>query len=84
MRVLEDTDRDGRYDKSTLFAEGLKFPTGLLTWRDGVIVTVAPEILFLRNTDDDGVADERRVLFSSFVEGNQQLRVNGLRWGLNN
>src|SRR5207244_951670 len=37
VRVLEDTDGDGRYDKSTLFADGLNYPNGLITWRDGVI-----------------------------------------------
>ncbi len=84
VRVLEDTNGDGRYDKSTVFAEGLNFPTGLLTWRDGVIVTAAPDILFLRDTNGDGKADERKVLFTGFFEGNQQLRVNGLRWGLDN
>ena len=84
VRVLEDTDGDGRYDKSTLFAEGLNFPTGILTWRDGVIITAAPEILFLQDSNGDGKADVRRVLFSGFFEGNQQLRVNGLRWGLDN
>lgn len=84
VRVLEDTDGDGRFDKSTLFAEGIAFPTGILTWRDGVLVTAAPEIVFLKDTDGDGKADVRRVLFSGFLEGNQQLRVNGLRWGLDN
>ncbi len=82
VRVLEDTDGDGRYDKATLFADGLSFPTGLLTWRDGVIVTAAPEIVFLRDTDGDGKADSREVLVSGLMEGNQQLRANGLRWGL--
>ncbi|HZJ16527.1 MAG TPA: PVC-type heme-binding CxxCH protein, partial [Chthoniobacteraceae bacterium] len=84
VRVLEDSDGDGRYDKSTLFADGLSFPTGLLTWRDGVIVTAAPEILFLRDTDNDGKADAREVLVSGLTTGNQQLRANGLRWGLDN
>jgi putative membrane-bound dehydrogenase-like protein len=84
VRILEDTDGDGRYDKSTLFADGLNFPTGLMTWRDGVIVTAAPEILFLSDTNHDGRADKREVLFSGFQEGNQQLRINGLRWGLDN
>ena len=84
VRVLEDTDGDGRYDKSTLFADGLSFPTGILTWRDGVIVSAAPEILFLKDTDGDGKADVREVLFNGFFEGNQQLRVNGLRWGSDN
>ena len=84
VRVLEDADGDGRYDKSTLFADGLYFPTGLLTWRDGVIVTAAPDILFLRDTDGDGKADAREVLVSGLTTGNQQLRANGLRWGLDN
>lgn len=84
VRVLDDTDGDGRYDKSTLFADGLSFPTGILTWRDGVIITAAPEILFLKDSDGDGKAEVREVLFSGFFEGNQQLRVNGLRWGLDN
>ncbi len=84
VRVLEDTDDDGRYDKSTLFAEGLNFPNGLITWRDGVIVTAAPNIILLRDTNGDGRADEQRVLVSGLQEGNQQLRANGLRWGLDN
>ncbi len=84
VRVLEDTNGDGIYDKSHLFADGLSFPTGLITWRNSVIVTAAPEIIFLRDTDGDGKADVRQVLFSGFLEGNQQLRINGLRWGLDN
>jgi putative membrane-bound dehydrogenase-like protein len=81
VRVLEDRDGDGRHESSVLFAEGLSFPTGLLTWRDGVVVTAAPEILFLRDRDGDGRAEERRVLLEGLSEGNQQLRANGLRWG---
>ena len=84
IRVLSDADGDGRYDKAVVFAEGLNFPTGLLTWRDGVIVTAAPEVLWLRDTDGDGVADVREVLLTGLMEGNQQLRANGLRWGLDN
>ncbi|MGN6545778.1 MAG: PVC-type heme-binding CxxCH protein, partial [Aureliella sp.] len=84
IRVLEDHDRDGRYEQSHLFADGLNFPNGILTWRDGVLVTAAPEILFLRDTDGDGVADQQEVLLTGFQEGNQQLRLNGLRWGLDN
>ncbi len=84
VRVLQDSDGDGQYDKSTLFADGLSFPNGILTWRGGVLITAAPEVLFLKDSDGDGKADFKQTLLSGFLEGNQQLRVNGLRWGLDN
>ncbi len=84
VRCLEDVDGDGVYDQSTLFLEGLNTPTGILVWRDGVLITAAPDVLYAADTDGDGRADVRQVLFSGFGEGNQQHRVNGLRWGLDN
>jgi len=50
----------------------------------GVLVTAAPTIWFLRDLDGDGRADERQVVLNGFGEGNTQLRVNGLYWGLDN
>ncbi|MCH2183322.1 MAG: c-type cytochrome [Mariniblastus sp.] len=84
VRVLEDTDGDGKYDQSTLFADNLPFPTDVMVWRDGVLVTAAPDVLFLADHDGDGRSDHREAWFSGFNEGNQQHRVNGLRWGLDN
>jgi putative membrane-bound dehydrogenase-like protein len=84
VRYLEDTNNDGKYDKSTVFLDGLKFPNGVLPWRNGVIVTAAPDIFYAEDTDGDGKADKREVLYTGFTEGNPQLRVNGLRWGLDN
>ncbi|XZE51613.1 neutral/alkaline non-lysosomal ceramidase N-terminal domain-containing protein [Planctomycetaceae bacterium SH139] len=84
VRVLEDRDGDGKYETNQIFADGLRFPNGILTWREGVLVTAAPEILYLADTDGDGRADIQEVLFSGFNEGNQQLRMNHLRWGLDN
>jgi putative membrane-bound dehydrogenase-like protein len=84
IRFLEDTDGDGKYDKSTLFMEGVNFPQSIMPWRDGVIVTAAPEIFFAADRDGDGKADVRKSLFVGFNEGNTQLRVNGLKWGLDN
>ena len=84
IRVLEDRDGDGTYDHATLFAEGLNFPNGILTWRDGILVTAAPDILYLEDSDGDGKADKREALLTGLTEGNQQLRANGLRWGLDN
>jgi putative membrane-bound dehydrogenase-like protein len=74
--MLEDTDADGRYDKRTVIVNDLSYPTGILTWRDGVIVTAAPDIFFIKPSG------EKQVLFTGFSTGNQQLRVNGLRWGM--
>ncbi|MDZ4402930.1 PVC-type heme-binding CxxCH protein [Prosthecobacter sp.] len=73
---LEDTDADGRYDKRTVIVSDLSYPTGILTWREGVIVTAAPDIFFI---SPDGT---KKVLYTGFSTGNQQLRVNGLRWGM--
>ena len=84
VRYLEDPDENGRYQKSTLFADGLSFPTGVIEWRKGIIVSAAPDILYLEDTDGDGRADKKDVLFTGFLPGNQQLRVNSPRWGLDN
>lgn len=82
VKQLVDLDGDGRYERVTIFAEGLPFPNGVLPWRDGVLVTSAPDVLFLRDVDGDGQADEKKTVLTGFAEGNQQLRVNGLMWGL--
>ncbi len=82
--ALEDLDGDGKYDKATTFLDGLPFPTGVMAWRKGVLVCAAPEILYAEDTDGDGRADVRRVLFAGFATENFQARVNGLSYGLDN
>jgi putative membrane-bound dehydrogenase-like protein len=84
IRCLESTKSDGRYDKSTIFLDNLSYPTGVMAWRKGVLVTCAPNIFYAEDTDGDGRADLRKVLFTGFGEVNPQHRVNGLRWGLDN
>ncbi len=74
---LDDTDGDGRMDHRTVFADGLTFPNGLAPWNGGLIVTCAPDVLFLKDTDGDGRADVRRVLLTGFVSNSTtQLRVS--------
>jgi putative heme-binding domain-containing protein len=59
LLILEDTDGDGRADKSKAFASDLHNPTGFEFWGGGVIVAMAPDVLFLKDTDGDDVADVR-------------------------
>jgi len=82
VRVLEDVNGDGRYDEATTFLDGLNFPTGVHPWRNGAIISAAPDIFFAEDTDGDGKANWREPLFTGFVEGNQQHRVNGFDYGL--
>lgn len=84
IKVLEDRDGDGTYEHSTVFADKLLFAQGLLPWRDGVIVTAAPYIIHLRDTDGDGKADKREVLYEGFAAENPQLRVSHPILGIDN
>ncbi len=84
IKHLFDDDGDGTYDRATLFLDKVAFPSGIKAWRNGVLVTAAPEIFYAEDTNGDGVADKRETLYKGFTEGNQQHRVNGLRWGLDN
>jgi putative membrane-bound dehydrogenase-like protein len=81
---IESTKGDGKYDKATVFLDKLPFPTNVLPWRKGVLITCAPDILYAEDTDGDGKADRVEKLFTGFTEGNQQHRVNSLVWGLDN
>ena len=82
IKRLLDTDGDGKLDSSTIFVDNLSFPVGVYPWRDGIVVACAPDIFFTRDTDNDGVADERRVLLTGFPLANPQHRVNGFTYGL--
>ena len=82
LSVLRDRDQDGVYDRATVMIDGLNFPTGVMAWRDGVLITAAPDILFVKDINGDDVADKKETLFTGFGLGNQQHRVNGLVYGL--
>ncbi len=84
IKLLEDRDGDGRYERTTVFAEGLHFPEGVMPWKKGVLVACAPDILYFEDTDGDGRADVRRVVLTGFAQGNPQLRVNGPQYGIDN
>lgn len=82
VKVLEDTDGDGRYEKAIPFLENIAFPSSVMPWRKGALIAAAPDLFYAEDTDGDGRADVRKVLFTGFTPGNQQHRFNGFEWGL--
>ena len=79
--VLEDTTGDGKADKSTVFAEGLHIPTGLIPGDGGLYVANSTELLFLKDTNGDGKADERTILLSGFGTEDTHHLLHTLRYG---
>jgi putative membrane-bound dehydrogenase-like protein len=79
--ICEDTDGDGKADKFTVFADQLSIPTSLTFARDGVIVTQAPETLFLKDTDGDDKADVREVLFTGWGAHDTHAGPSNLQYG---
>ena len=79
--VLEDTDGDGRSDKTTVFADGLLIPTGVEPGDGGAYVAASTELLHLKDTDGDGKADESRVVLSGFGTEDTHHILHTLRWG---
>lgn len=80
--ILEDDDGDGRMDRSKVFYEGLDLVTSLVHYRDGVIVTMSPHILWVRDLDGDDVADRVEVLYTGFGYGDTHATASNLRWGM--
>ncbi|HAM70389.1 MAG TPA: hypothetical protein DCM86_01955, partial [Verrucomicrobiales bacterium] len=81
IKILEDTDNDGRADKVTVFADGFNLATGLLLGNGGVYVGQAPELLFLEDTNGDDKADKRTVLLNGFGLEDRHELLNGFTWG---
>lgn len=81
IKILEDTDNDGRADKVTVFADGLNLATGILIGNGGVYVGQAPYLLFLQDTNHDDRVDTRTVLLSGFGLEDRHELLNGFTWG---
>lgn len=80
--ILEDTDGDGRADKTIVFADKLMIPTGLeLTSDGGAYVGHGTQLLFLKDSDGDGKADQRRVVLRGFGTGDSHQNINSFAWG---
>ncbi len=84
IKILEDTNGDGKCDKVTVFADQLNIPTSLTFARGGIIVAHAPEFLFLKDTDGDDKADVREVLMTGWGKGDTHAGPSNLRYGFDN
>jgi putative membrane-bound dehydrogenase-like protein len=82
VKLLRDTNGDGRMDQSEIFADHLPPCYGLCPARGGVIVACAPDIVFLADRDGDGRADVREILFTGFNTGALERGINAPQWGL--
>lgn len=84
VRLLSDTNADGRMDSSTVFAGNFVLPTSIMRWKKGVLVTDAPYVLYLEDTNADGKADVRDTVLTGFALSNPQHNLNSPVLGIDN
>ena len=84
VKLLRDLDGDGRPDRATVFADNLTMPTGVMRWKEGILVTDAPDVWYLEDTDGDDRADVRRVVLTGFAFSNPQHTVSSPTYGPDN
>ncbi len=84
VRVLLDTNNDGTFDDSKIFAEGLSWPTAIICANDGVFVGAAPNVYFIKDNDGDLKADSQEIVFTGFGRSNVQGLINSFLWGPDN
>ncbi|MCU0390694.1 MAG: ThuA domain-containing protein [Thermoflexibacter sp.] len=82
--LCEDTNKDGKADKFTRFADGLSIPTGMTFANGGLVVSQAPHLLFLKDTNGDDKADEKKILFTGFGTFDTHAGPSNLHYGFDN
>ena len=80
LLILEDTDNDGKADKSSVFADGLNMPTGFVLGHGGVYLAEGPDLVLLKDTNGDGKADEKKVILSGFGTGDTHQNISNFVW----
>jgi putative membrane-bound dehydrogenase-like protein len=84
IRILEDANGDGKIDRSVIFADHVLGVSGIMPWKGGLIVTSAPDILFLKDANGDGKADMRKVLYTGFPVVRHEARITNPRLSVDN
>ncbi|MEY4385181.1 MAG: hypothetical protein RLY20_464 [Verrucomicrobiota bacterium] len=88
VKLLEDLDGDGSFEKFTTFASGLTKPTAIACYSGGVFVASGSKIVFLMDTNNDGVADLQREIYGGFqtttANSDPGGGINNFTWGLDN
>ncbi len=84
VKLLSDTDGDGFPDKSTIFADKLILPSGIMRWKKGLLVVDVPDILYLEDSTGDGIADIKKKVLTGFALSNPQHNANTPLYGLDN
>jgi len=81
VKLLEDTNGDGIFDKSKIFADSLTFPKGGVFYQGSLYVTASPDLLRLTDTNGDGVADKREVVLTGWVLSSNGALLGGPFFG---
>jgi putative membrane-bound dehydrogenase-like protein len=87
IRLLEDTEGEGEFHTSTVFADNLRLPSAIACYGGGVFVAAGPDLIFLKDSKTNGIADVRNVIFSGFGSTNPATAStlpNNFNWGLDN
>lgn len=84
VKILTDTDNDGKPDASEVFVQGLRLPTGIMRWKNGIVVTDPPNLLYFEDKDDDGRAEIRDTIITGFALSNPQHNFNTPKYGIDN
>ncbi|MDA0194021.1 MAG: c-type cytochrome [Bacteroidetes bacterium] len=84
VKLLKDTDGDGKMDKSTVYAENLIWPFGIIRWKKGILIADAPNVLYLEDRDEDGYAEIRDTVITGFAFSNAQMNIGNPVYGIDN
>lgn len=84
IKLLKDRDADGIMDTAFIFTSGLRMPSGVMRWKQGIIVTDPPEVLYFEDTDRNNIADIKKVILEGFDATDVESNVNSPYYGVDN